>query len=323
MSEILYWGDDDAPSDEPPRRGKGAAHTPPVASPARVSQSTSIEQSRAVAEVQAAVVVAQQRPRTEPLALAAVVETCKRRTVAERAFYRFPRGNGHVTGESIHLAREIARCWGNLDYGIRELARDDVRGESEMLAFAWDLQTNTRVTNTFIAPHRRDRKDGGKILTELRDIYENNANLGARRLRECIFAVLPSWLIEEAKRVCDTTLEGDDTKPLAMRIADCIAAFDGIGIIVDQLETKLGRRAQHWTTLDVVQLGVIFRSITRGEVTKDEEFPPARVTGAEILAGVNPAPTGDATGGWRAPTIAEATDDVWPKVTPVPEGEEA
>jgi hypothetical protein len=106
-----------------------------------------------------------------------------------------------------------------------------------------------------------------------------------------------------------------------MRVGDCITAFDSIGIIVDQLETKLGRRAQNWTTLDVVQLGVIYRSITRGEVTKDEEFPPARVTGAEILAGVTPAPTGDATGGWRAPTIGEATEDVWPKVAPVPEGD--
>ena len=311
MSEAMHWDDvEEPPRDEPPRRGK-PAHVAPVAAASRVSQSTTIEQSRAVAEVQAAVIVAQQRPRTEALALAAVIETCKRRTVAEKAFYRFPRGKSHVTGESIHLAREIARCWGNLDYGIRELARDDIRGESEMLAFAWDLQTNTRVTNTFIAPHRRDRKDGGKILTELRDIYENNANLGARRLRECIFAVLPSWLIEEAKRVCDTTLEGDDTKPFAMRIADCIAAFDGVGIIVDQLETKLGRRAQNWTTLDVVQLGVIFRSITRGEVTKDEEFPPARVTGAEILAAAGPAPTGD----------VQPDDTIWPAVAPVPESD--
>jgi len=314
----IYWGDDDDPRrDDPPAR-RTALATPPVNSAPRISQSTSIEQSRAVAEVQAAVIVAQNRPRDEAAALNRIRATCGQKIVAEKAFYRFPRSDKTVTGETIHLARELARCWTNLDYGIRELARDDQRGESEMLAVCWDLEANTRVTNTFIAPWRRDRKDGARALTELRDIYENNANLGARRLRECLFSVLPPYVIEVAKETCLKTLAGDGTLPLAQRIADVIASFNNIGVIVDQLEAKLDRRTQRWTALDVAQLGVIGRSITRGEVTKEEEFPPARVTGAEILASAQPAPTGGTT-----PAAAQTDGgDIWPAVAPVPDATE-
>jgi len=314
MDEMTHWEGDDAPRRDRPNRTALAA--PAVNSAPRISQSTAIEQSRAVAEVQAAVIVAQNRPRDEAAALNRIRATCGQKIVAEKAFYRFPRSDKTVTGETIHLARELARCWTNLDYGIRELARDDMRGESEMLAVCWDLEANTRVTNTFIAPWRRDRKEGARALTELRDIYENNANLGARRLRECLFAVLPPYVIEVAKETCLKTLAGDGTVPLAQRVADAIAWFNDMGIIVDQLEAKLDRRTQRWTALDVAQLGVIGRSITRGEVTKEEEFPPARVTGAEILASAQPPTT---TPG-PAPAAAQPDDggDIWPAVAPVP-----
>jgi hypothetical protein len=59
------------------------------------------------------------------------------------------------------------------------------------------------------------------VLVDMRDIYENNANNGARRLREAIFAILPAWFKEEAKELCSKTLEGGGDKPLAQRIADC------------------------------------------------------------------------------------------------------
>jgi hypothetical protein len=248
----------------------------------RIGQATAIEQSRAVAEVQAAVFVAQQCPRNVQNAIAAMRESCTQQALAERAFYKFPRGGATVSGESIHLARELARCWSNIQYGIVELSRDDVAKQSEMSAWAWDVQANTRVSNTFIAPHKRDKKTGSEPLVDLREVYENNANLGARRVRECIFAVLPPFFIEEAKDLCVKTLSDGGGKPLAQRIADAVKAYEGIGVICDQLEQKLGRPSDKWTELDVAQLGVTFRSIQRGEVTKDEEFPPQRVTAAEI-----------------------------------------
>lgn len=245
----------------------------PLNRAAITSQATAIEQSRAVAEVQAAVLVAQQRPRNRAAAIAEMRDATAQMSVASRAYYRYRRGGENVTGVSIHLARELARCWGNIDYCIKELRRDDVKGESEMLAHAWDMQTNARASTTFIVPHVRDTRDGAKKLTETRDIYENNANAGARRLREQILAVLPSWFVEEAKANCDETLEGGGGKPLPQRIADAIRGYEQIGITCAQLEAKVGRSAEEWSGHDVGQLGVIFQSIKRSETTIADEFP--------------------------------------------------
>jgi hypothetical protein len=259
--------------------------------PSRVGQATVVEQSRAVAEVHAAIVVAQQCPRNVPDAVRAMRESCSQPALADRAFFRFPRGRETVSGPSIHLARELARTWGNVQYGIAELRRDDNYGQSEMIAFAWDVQTNARASSAFIAPHRRDTKDGPKPLTDMRDIYESNANLGARRVREMIFAILPAWFTEEAKKVCAETLSDGGGKPLAQRVLEAIDGFARIGIKEDQLAQKIGAVSAKWTVQDVATLGVIYTSIQRGEVTKDEEFPPARVTAEEIIGRREPEPT--------------------------------
>ncbi|GCD38019.1 hypothetical protein OEIGOIKO_05829 [Streptomyces chrestomyceticus JCM 4735] len=258
----------------------------PAGAPARIGQGTAVEQSRAVAEVQAAIVVAQQCPRNIQAAIDEMRESCKQKYLAERAFFRFPRAGTTVSGPSVHLARELARCWGNVQYGLVEMRRDDEFAQSEMQAFAWDVEKNSRTSSTFIVPHLRDTKDYGPVpLKELRDIYENNANNGARRVREAIFAILPPWFVEEAKALCERTLRDGGGKSLNVRVADAIRAFEGVGVTADRIETKLGRASAKWTDHDVAQLQVIFQSLQRGEVTAEDEFPAPRVTADEITGG--------------------------------------
>jgi hypothetical protein len=263
---------------------------PSTTAPARIGQGTAVEQSRAAAEVQAAVVVAQQCPRNIQAAVAEMRESCKQQGLAERAFFRYSRGGSTVTGPSVHLARELARVWGNVQYGLFEMRRDDDYGQSEMQAFAWDVQTNSRNSSTFIVPHRRDTKNGSKQLTDMRDIYENNANNGARRVREAIFAILPPWFVEEAKELCNQTLRDGGGKPLAQRIADAIKVFEGLGVTADRIEARFDRESSKWTEHDVAQLLVIFKSIQRGEVTVDDEFPAPRVSAEELVGGKAPKP---------------------------------
>jgi hypothetical protein len=258
------------------------------------SQATHIEQSRAIAEVQAAFVVAQSRPRSEPQAIEMIREACGQLRLAQRAFFRYSRGDGMVTGASIHLAVELARYWQNVSCGLRELTRDDVKGESEMLAYAADLQLNSRFDTTFIVPHRRDTKSGPRTLTETRDIYENNANQGARRLREMIFRLIPTHVRIEAEQLCRETLErGDSTKTLAQRIADCIAGFEQLGISRTRLEHKLGLKVEAITAVDLGVLQVSYESIRHHEVTAEDEFPQvgAQLLGAALKGGPQPAPT--------------------------------
>lgn len=263
---------------------------PNVPAPSHLGQATAVEQSRAVAEVQAAVVVAQQRPRSIQTALAEMEQSCRVMAMAERAFYRYNRGGSNVTGPSVHLMRELARCFGNLQYGIAELRRDDSSGFSEMQAFAWDVQMNTRSAQIFVVPHKRDKRGGAVDLTDLRDIYENNANQGARRLREAIRSVLPPWFVEKAVELCNQTLKDGGGVPLAQRISQALAWFEQRGVTKKQIEAKLGRDADAWTPQDVAQLSIVMTSLHRGETTVEEEFPDEQVTGAEIQQGKAPEP---------------------------------
>lgn len=266
----------DGPPDEYTRSNEspnGTMAMPAIPGPAN-SEATKVEQSRAVAEVQAAIVAAKAQPRSVSVATRQVMDSCKMRGLAERAFYRYSRGGSQITGPSIHLAVELARCWGNIAYGVNELSRNDDKGESEMRAYARDLETNATVETTFIVPHKRDKRGGAVALTDMRDIYENNANNAARRLRECIFRVLPPWLVEEAKAACHATIEHGGGVPLDQRRAKCLAAFERLFVTADQIEARIGRPVDKLTAADLAQLEVSYRSITRGEIDKDEEFPP-------------------------------------------------
>jgi hypothetical protein len=264
-------------------------NVPNLPAPSRIGQGTVVEQSRAVAEVQAAIVVAQQCPRDTNAALRQMKDACGRMALADRAFFRYPRGGEQVSGPTIHVARELARCWGNIQYGVAELRRDDDAGQSEMVAFAWDCQTNARTSTTFIVPHRRDTKTGTKALTEMRDIYENNANNGARRVREMIFGVLPTWFTEEALDLCSRTLEAGDGTPLPELITKTTEVFGKLGVTPEQLAAKTGSPLASWTANDVAQMRVVYNSIRRGETTREREFE----TEAPGLTAADIAPRGE------------------------------
>lgn len=270
-------------------------HASPAPATPWLGQGTAIEQSRAMAEVQAAVVIAQQCPRNQQAALASMRDSCRQMRLAERAFYRFNRGGQQISGPTVHLARELARVWGNVTYGISELSRDDARGQSEMQAWAWDLQTNTRSAQIFIVPHMRDKKGGPEKLTELRSIYEENANQGSRRLRQAIWSILPPWLVEEAEELCAKTLKDGGGVPLPQRISKAIDMLAGRGVSEDRIEARLGRPSSKWTEHDVAELGVIFKSLDRGEIRVEDEFPAERVTAAEVAAQAKRAPAGKRT----------------------------
>jgi hypothetical protein len=243
------------------------------------SQATRIEQSRAEAEVLAAVMAARQFPRDVESARAEMQRACRSMSVAETAFFDFNRGDGTVRGETIHLAKELALIWGNLDFGVMELSRDDVARRSEVLAFAKDLERNTRSSAIFISPHKRDVKTGAKDLASLRDVYENNANMGARRLREAIWAVLPNWFRAEASEICRQTLS--QTKPgqtWEQRVESTVAMYLAVGVPLALLEEKVKRPLKNWGETEVVDLEITYRSVARGDIKRDDAFPPPRVT---------------------------------------------
>ena len=237
----------------------------------KINQGTvAIEANRAIAEAQGKLVIAKRFPRDEIASYANVIEACKRPAMAAKAFYSFPRSGSKVEGPTIRFAEELARCWGNIDYGIKELSQDD--GKSEMQAYAWDLETNTQSVQNFTNPHQREVNGKMKPLTSQRDIYENNANMATRRLRSRILAILPSWLVDEAINECKRTLAGNNDEPLVDRVKKMVVQFAKLGVTQEQIETLLKRKINTMTADDLVDFIGIYNAIKQGESKASEWF---------------------------------------------------
>lgn len=241
-----------------------------------INQGTvAIEASRAIAEAQGKLVIAKRFPRDEVQAYNRVAQACQRKGIAEKAFYSYNRGGGTVSGPTIRFAEELARCWGNIDYGIKELSQDE--GKSEMQAYAWDLETNAQSVQNFTNPHIREVGGKAKILTSQRDIYEINANMGARRLRSRILAILPTDLVDMAINECKKTLAGNNDEPLIDRVKKMIVAFGKIGVTQEQIEKRLGRKVDTMTVDDFTDYIGIYNAIKQGESKISEWFEAEKV----------------------------------------------
>lgn len=243
-----------------------------VGKPKHINEgAVTIEASRAVAEAQGKLVIAKNFPRNEVEAYAKAMQACKRKSLAEKATYSYPRSGSTISGPSIRLAEELARCWGNIDFGIKELSQK--KGESEMQAYCWDMETNTISSQTFVVAHIRDTKNNGQQkLTTQRDIYENNANMAGRRLRARILAVLPPDLVEAAVAECKKTLAGSNDIPIADRIKKMAVAFEKFGIKPAVIEKRLGRKLDTMTAEDISEYIGIYNSLKDGNTAVSDWF---------------------------------------------------
>lgn len=241
------------------------------------SATEGIESSRAIAAVQGQVLMAKQFPRDQIQSRENIMEACKRQRLAETAIYSYPRGGSRVEGPSIRMAEMFAQNWGNIDYGIVELEKK--KGESVMMAYCHDIQTNTRRQVAFVVPHvRYSRAKGNTELTDPRDIYEMVANMGARRLRACILGIIPGDIIEEAIEQCNKTLNGSSDEPFIDRIKKMVSAFKEIGVSQAMLEERLGHKMDASLPTEIVQLRKIYKSLQDGMSKPDDWFKQESTT---------------------------------------------
>ena len=239
----------------------------PAQQPARAPAQT--DQSRAIAEVQAAMMIARANPRDQIAAMDRILNACTRPTLADAAVYTYAKGGSDVSGPSIRLAEAMAQSWGNMQFGIREL--DQANGESSVQAYAWDVETNTRREITFQVPHVRFTKKGSYKLTDPREIYELVANQGSRRLRACILAVIPGDVTEAAVQQCEVTMKSKaDTSQEAMQ--KMVVAFEPFGVTKDQIENRIQRRIEAIQPAQVVSLKKIYASLRDGMSAVEDWF---------------------------------------------------
>ena len=245
---------------QPPAPSAGAGHA-----------LASVDEFRAIAEVQASMAIAKRFPRDEFAAYTRIMNACKRPSLAENAAYAYPRGGTTVTGPSIRLAEVLANAWGNIDYGYREVGSGP--GYTDVEAYAFDKESNSRSCRTFRVSHIRSTKQGNKNLTDPRDVYELVANQASRRIRACILQIIPGDVTEEAMKACESTIKksGGDA-PLVDRVRKMAAVFQEYGVTTEMLERRLGHKLDATIEQELVQLRRIYTSIKDGAAKREEFF---------------------------------------------------
>ena len=244
----------------------------PVAARPSVGAVANTDAQRAIAEVQAAMMIARANPRDPVAAMDRILNDCTRPGLAEAAVYQYSRGGSDITGPSIRLAEAIAQRWGNIKTSVRELEQH--RDHSTVQTVAWDLETGYQCDKVFQVQHIRHTKRGASKLEDPRDIYENIANNAARRLRACILAVIPGDVVEAAVAQCEVTMKAKaDTSPEAMR--KMLDYFGTFGVAKEQIEKRIQRRIDAIQPAQVVTLKKIAASLRDGMSVAGDWFEPA------------------------------------------------
>ena len=235
---------------------------------------TEVAVQRELAEVQGAVLMARRFPRNPIQAMERILQACTRPSLAQAALYSYSRGGTEITGPSIRLAEVLAQNWQNMSFGMREVEQRSFAGrpgESTMVSYCWDLETNVRDERVFQVRHVRDTRSGQSRLTDGRDIYETTANQGARRLRACILAIIPGDVVEAAVEQCEATLLAKaDTSPEA--VAKLVTAFEQFGVTREMIEQRIQRRVDTIRPAQIVQLRKVWSSLNDGMSVASDWF---------------------------------------------------
>lgn len=233
--------------------------------------SPSTAQAEAVSRVQSSIVIAKKFPRNENQAFQSLMKACKRPSFADTVVYAFPRGGRTITGPSVSLAREAARVWGNIHYGLKVIT--DVEEDRTIRGWAWDVESNTYVEsedNFKKVIQRRQYDSAGnhtgtidEVASE-RDLRELTNRRGAILVRNSLLQLLPKDLIDDAVEASKVTLKGEAKEdPEAFR-KKLITAFGAINISVDDLEHFLNDKIDRAQGDQLTELRSIYKALTEG-----------------------------------------------------------
>lgn len=248
--------------------------------------------AREASEWRGQLVLAREFPRDEAKAREGALESCARPEFAmkedgtPKAIYAYKRGSSTVSGPGVVLARELARRWGNLRFGIEELPEEDP-SMVHLRATATDCETNVRVIHEDRFSKRIQRKGQGWIEPDERDLRELKNRRGAFLARNCLLQLLPPDLVDAAvARVRETmalAAGGELVKDRKGTVLKITAAFSKLGVVRGQLDTFIGGNLDEVTPEQLADLKGAYTSIADGAASVAALFPPAESEGVTAL----------------------------------------
>lgn len=263
-----------------------------------------IEQERAIAEAQGQLILAKRFPRDLIAAHNELMAACKSKAFAEVAFYSVP---NRGTGPSIRFAEEVARCYGNFEYGHRELSRDSNKSEVEV--YAWDKEKNNYSRRQLTVLHVVDTKHGPKACRDQSDIDNLIANKASKQVRGRILGLMPKWLVEDAIQECKKTIAGVNDEPIEARVRKMTQAFAKYGVTTEHLERYLGHKLDEVLIDELVDMTGIYNALREG--AKPSEYFDAK----ELAPAGNSTFANLSQQAAAAPAEAPANDNVKAEAT--------
>jgi len=233
--------------------------------------------SRAQSEVLGQIMSAKQFPRDEAQAGSKILARCARARFADEALYAFPRGGKTISGPSVNLARSMAQAWGNIVHRIQIVRRTEE--ETHIAGQACDLESNTWVSSEAVFKNQIYRKNKGWIEPDERDYRELVNKHGAICVRNAILQLIPKDIVDEAVDECHKTnrlaVSGEIEQDKAATIRSLLKAFNGFGILREDLERNIDTTLERATADDIAGLRDIFRSMSDGNTKPDDHFEKA------------------------------------------------
>lgn len=221
-------------------------------------------------EVEASVILSRKFPRNAMTAYENLIKACQRKGFAEIAFYSYPRGGTTVSGASINLAKEAARLYGNIRFGIDLVSIDDENVHIQ--AWAWDMETNTRTSQDAKFKKLIFRKSKGWIVPDERDLRELINRHGSLTLRGCLLNILPKDFIDDAVERSRETRKSNTQSDPQGTLKRLVVSYSGIGVTAKMIEERLKHPLSECNVDEIEELREVYKSINEGHGKRDDFF---------------------------------------------------
>ncbi len=245
------------------------------------------------AEIEAAYIMAMQRPRNLDAVYERIMRDCKRPSFANAAVYRLPRSQYNpatkqrekklIKGLSIRFTEDAIRHMGNAVLKAQTLFDDEDKQIVQVVGV--DLETNTRFEETVIISKTVERKrvnEGTQVLGSRRNEYgdvvyivsatddEFRMKKGAevaRARRNVGNQLVPADIREDAMGACEATMLDKASKDPDSERKALILGFSQVGVPAEALAEYLGHPLTTMQPAELVEMRQLWRAIADGHTT--------------------------------------------------------
>lgn len=244
----------------------------------RITVGNIYQQDKATIDTQISTAKAYPRNLKRSTENAIAIVTIDKETAAT-CTYSLPRGGKPITGPSVHLAKILVQCWGNMRVEAKVMSVDDKTLTSQAVAF--DLENNVAIK---VEVKRSIMTKNGRMNDDMIVVTGNAANSIA--LRNAVLSVIPRSIVDKVHNEAKSKIIGDvsdKTKMLAKRKQVFDGLKDTYSLTEKEILAAIGKAAvDHVTPDDLVTLIGIGTAIKDGDTTVEYAFKGQKDSKTEL-----------------------------------------